>query len=247
MKTVYKWILFFLVVPGLGFLSFYFLEKNKIFSLKNIQIEIITLEQQKRFPQPYVEKLQNQFEIFKGQSLWNLSLNAFTVVLKQEKWIDQFRISRNWPSQINIVIYPHEISYLLVRPKLISQGLFIPVTRSAELLNAIDSTQTPSLSLLKGEDFFKDIEKRKKAIDLLESIPKKGILSSKNIEEVLFDRTEGYWLKIVDLETKIKFGETDFQIKSARISEVLNYLEKKDLKARVIDANLSKKVLVRLH
>jgi cell division protein FtsQ len=45
---------------------------------------------------------------------------------------------------------------------------------------------------------------------------------------------------------KIKLGEDQFAVKSARVSQVMDYLEKRDLKARVIDANLSKKVLVRL-
>ena len=44
-----------------------------------------------------------------------------------------------------------------------------------------------------------------------------------------------------------KYGEDQFEIKSSRVSQVIDYLENRDLKARVIDANLSKKVLVRLH
>ena len=71
-------------------------------------------------------------------------------------------------------------------------------------------------------------------------------MSRTKLSEVSYDRRDGYWIQLIDSNVKIKFGENDFAMKSARVSQVLEYLEKKDLKARVIDANLSKKVLVRL-
>ena len=41
-------------------------------------------------------------------------------------------------------------------------------------------------------------------------------------------------------------GDDQFIVKGARVNQVLEYLESNEFKARVIDATLSQKVLVRL-
>ena len=71
-------------------------------------------------------------------------------------------------------------------------------------------------------------------------------MTANQVSEIGYDKKEGYWIKLLNSETRVQYGEDQFEIKSARISQVIEYLESRNLKARVIDANLSKKVLVRL-
>ncbi len=246
LKPTLKWLLIFLIIPAIFVFAIFTLDQNDIFLIQKVSLEISTSENQKNFPKAYVENLSKEFEALKGQSLMKTSLSQISNILSKEKWIKEFRVSRDWPSELKITILPHQLSYLLTSQKKLSEGIFIPVTENGELLPAIDSRQAPSLALLIGEDFKKDIEKRKKAIELLKSMPVQGKLGSGKLSEVSFDRRDGYWIQLIDSNVKIKFGENDFAMKSARVSQVLEYLEKKDLKARVIDANLSKKVLVRL-
>ena len=227
--------------------AIYALNKSDIFLIENVNLEITTLENQKNFPKHYVEELSTQFNFLKGKSLMKTSLRDVSSILKNEKWIKEFRVSREWPSELKITMTPYQLSYLLTTQQKMSEGLFFPVTESGEILSEIDSRQAPALAILMGEDFKKDIDKRKKAIELLNILPTSGKLNSKKISEVVYDHRDGYWIQLVDSNIKIKFGENDFAIKSARVTQVLDYLEKKDLKARVIDVNLSKKVLVRLH
>jgi cell division protein FtsQ len=87
---------------------------------------------------------------------------------------------------------------------------------------------------------------REGALNVISSLPASGRMSAAQVAEIGFDRKEGYWIKLLNSETKVNFGDEQFEIKSARISQVIDYLESRNLKARVIDANLSKKVLVRL-
>jgi cell division protein FtsQ len=47
-------------------------------------------------------------------------------------------------------------------------------------------------------------------------------------------------------ELRVKLGNENFESKSLRVSQVIDYIENKQIEARVIDANLSQKVLVRL-
>lgn len=246
-KSRIKWLIILVVVPAIFTFAIYTLDKNDIFLINKVNLEVSTIENQKNFPKSYVEDLAAEFDALKGQSLMNTSIRQVSDILKKEKWIKEYRVSRDWPSQLKITIVPHQLSYLLTSQKKLSEGVFTPVTEAGELLPEIDSRQAPALALLVGDDFRKDINKRKKAIELLQALPTEGKMNSKKISEVVYDRRDGYWIQLIDSNVKIKFGENDFAIKSARISQVLDYLEKKDLKARVIDANLSKKVLVRLH
>lgn len=246
LKSKLKWLFLFLSIPAIIVLAIYSLDKNDIFLIQKVNIEIITVESQKNFPKAYVDDLALEFNTLKGQSLLRSSLRQISHVLKKEKWIREFRVSREWPSELKITIQPHQLAYLLTTSKKMSEGHFTPVTDKGELLPDIDSRQAPSLALLIGDEFKKDVSKRKKAIELLNAMPSTGKLSSSQLAEVSYDRRDGYWIQMIDSDTKIKFGENDFPMKSARVLQVMDYLEKKDLKARVIDANLSKKVLVRL-
>lgn len=246
LRSKMKWFFLFLLVPAMIVLAIYSLDRNDIFLIQKVNLEIMTVESQKNFPKIYVDNLSTEFNTLKGQSLVRTSLGQISNILKKEKWIKEFRVSRDWPSELKITIQPHQLSYLLTTPKKMSEGVFTPVTENGELLPDIDSRQAPALALLVGQDFKKDLVKRKKAIELLKSMPESGKLRASQLSEVSYDRRDGYWIQLIDSDVKIKFGENDFPMKSARVSQVLDYLEKKDLKARVIDANLSKKVLVRL-
>jgi cell division protein FtsQ len=246
-KSRMKWLIILVIVPAIFIFAIYTLDKNDIFLIEKVNLEISTAESQKNFPKIYTDNLATEFSALKGQSLMKTSLRQISDILKKEKWIKDFRVSRDWPSELKITIQPYQLSYLLTTPKKLTEGLFTPVTESGDLLPEIDSRQAPGLALLVGDDFKKDVDKRKKAIELLNALPVAGKMNSKKVSEVIYDRRDGYWIQLIDSNVKIKFGENDFAIKSNRVSQVLDYLEKKDLKARVIDANLSKKVLVRLH
>ncbi len=241
-----KWLLLMFTIPGILALSIFILERNDFFLIDDVNIVILTTENQKNYSKEYLEKVNEDLEQFIGESLIQISLGKISDALKGEKWIKEYRISREWPSTLEITIQPQRLAYLLTNPKQLSEGVFYPVTEDAEVLAPISSTQAPALAMLVGNVFRKDVEKRKKAVELLKSLPSEGRMSHDKVAEVEYNSEEGYWLKLVDSSMKIKLGEDDFTLKSNRVAQVLDYLEKKDLKARVIDANLSKKVLVRL-
>lgn len=241
-----KWFLLILTIPGILALSVYILEQNEFFLIDDVKITVLTTEDQKNYSKDYLEKVKNNLDTFIGESLLKVSLGNISKALKGEKWIKEYRISREWPSTLEVVIQPQRLSFLLTNSKKLSEGVFYPVTEEAEVLSPITSAQAPSLAILSGSVFRNDVVKRKQAVDLLKSLPIEGRMSSDKIAEVEYSADEGFWLKLVDSSMKIKLGEDEFALKSHRVSQVLDYLEKKDLKARVIDANLSKKVLVRL-
>ncbi len=240
--------LFLLLVaaPALVAYAVYALEKNGFFQIKNIEIVLETTSEQKNYSKAYIEKLDERFQSFKGQSLWSFSLQNISDQLKTQKWVKEYHISRVWPATVRVHIEAKEVALLLADTKKLAMGILNPVTIDGDILPAVDTRQAPSKALLKGEVFKTQLEKRRKAIELLSSLPAEGKMGVGQLSEINYNPKEGFWVSVIHSDMKVKLGEDQFAMKSARVSQVLDYLEKKNLKARVIDANLSKKVLVRL-
>lgn len=245
-RLILNLFLILVVAPALVGYSIYALDQNGYFKIQKIDIVLKTRADQKSYAKQYIEKLDQDFQKFQGQSLWSFPLQNITEVLKQQKWIKDFRISRSWPSALEVHIEAFEISLLMTDAQKLNLGLLRPVTIDGDILPEIDSRQAPSKALLKGDIFLKNIEKRKQALELLKSLPAEGKMGVHSLSEINYNSKEGFWITLIQSDLKIKLGEDQFGMKSARVSQVMDYLEKKNLKARVIDANLSKKVLVRL-
>jgi len=99
--------------------------------------------------------------------------------------------------------------------------------------------------LLQGSEFAKNQELRKKAVKVLEELPAEGLFSKRNISEMSYNSKDGFWISMMTSNMKVKLGEDQIALKSRRVSQVMDYLNKNNVNAKVIDANLSKKVLVR--
>lgn len=241
-----KWFLITTGVCLLFVVTFYQMERQGFFDIQEVSISIKTVESQKSYVKAYIEDLDEKLNKNRGTSLLRVSIGSISDQLKVQRWIKEYRISREWPSKLVITIEPQRVALLLANNKSLSEGIVTPVSETGELLPKLDTRYVPAAPILRGDIFKKDLEKRKKAIELSRSLPSKGKLNTDLLSEIGYDQKDGYWIQTINSDMKIKFGEDQFVKKSARVSQVLEYLEKKDLNARVIDANLSKKVLVRL-
>lgn len=247
-KSKPRFLKWFLITTGVCLLfvvTFYQMERQGFFDIQEVSISIKTTDSQKSYVKAYIEDLDAKLNKNRGTSLLRVSIGAISDQLKVQRWIKEYRISREWPSKLTVTIEPQRVALLLANNKSLSEGIVTPVSESGELLPKLDTRYVPAAPILRGDIFKKDLEKRKKAIELSRSLPAKGKLNSDLLSEIGYDQ-DGYWIQTINSDMKIKFGEDQFVKKSARVSQVLEYLEKKDLNARVIDANLSKKVLVRL-
>lgn len=241
-----KLLALFIFLPVIVFGSVFYLDHRGFFAIQSIDFKIEALESQKSYAAVYVEKLSTQFSAKKGKSLWKTPLSEFSQVLRAQPWIQEFHTARVWPNAVEIKIVPKKLSFITSTAKDISNGLFYPVSEQGDLLPAVDTRQIPPLAHLNGEIFIKNLAKRKKAIELLKALPAQGKVGVDQLSEVNYDAKYGFWIRTIRAPYEIHLGEDQFELKSARVSQVIDYLEKRDLKARVIDANLTKKVLVRM-
>jgi cell division protein FtsQ len=251
MRKFLKLAMAFTLFPLFVFLAVYSLEQQGFFKISKIEINVDTLQSQKSFVEPRLAQLRAKLETIKGISLWRAPLSDISKTIKSEKWIKNFQLSRVWPSGIKLDIQADDVAILVFpaadQTTSISEASQIkPITKSGQVLEKINSNQAPNAIVTHDSDLLISQKVRDGALNVIAALPASGNMSAAQVAEIGFDRKEGYWIKLLNSETKVNFGEEQFEIKSARISQVIDYLESRNLKARVIDANLSKKVLVRL-
>jgi cell division protein FtsQ len=139
-------------------------------------------------------------------------------------------------------VAPREVKLLFVN----ADGSLSPIVEDGNFLPSVSAKEAPDVALLEGEIFLKDTRLRKQAVGVINEIPKDGRFSQKTISEMSFDSKEGFWATLIQSGIRVKLGEENIPIKALRVGQVIEYMETRNLQARVIDADLSKKVLVRL-
>lgn len=195
---------------------------------------------QQQYFAPRQVQLTQQLEKFKKHSLWSLSLREVRKVVLANEWVKSVSIKKSWPDAIELVVEPVEIGFVAVD----KTGLLRPLTSQGKLLTAVSVSQAPDAILLKS-DLTSNAEKRNQVTQLIRQVPAKGPFSLETISEVRLEK-DGYWVKLMRSGIDIKLGTNEIPLKAARVSKVVEYLESHQMDARVIDADLSKKVLVRL-
>lgn len=237
-----------LILPAVIAVSVYSLDQKGFFQIQSIDISVNALSSQKAFISPKISDLNKKLESFKGMSLWNFPMRNVAQILKSEGWIQDYQLSRSWPSSLSIEIQPQSVAFLIQSNDAgQSASFFTPVTVSGDMLEKVGSKEVPNTIVIHDAIFLKNKKVREGALNLLKALPTQGRLHPSQVSEVGYDKKEGFWIRLLQSEVKINLGEEQFEIKSARVAQVIDYLENRDLKARVIDANLSKKVLVRMH
>jgi cell division protein FtsQ len=241
-KIILKLILAVIVIPMSVIATIYWMDKSGFFNLDHIEITIENGRKDPQYLQPLVAELDRKLEKYRGLSLWDLDLNQMAEQVDGLLWIETHYLSRSWPTRLTVRITPKDVKLLFVA----KNGQMIPIVEDGSFLPSVSSKQAPDVTLLEGELFEKSLEMRRKAVKTINDIPNKGMFSRGNISELRFDPKEGFWATLIESGIKVKIGEEAIPLKAARVSQVLEYIESRQLEARVIDANLSKKVLVRL-
>ena len=241
-KILLKLFVALVVIPSAVVGTIYWLNKTGFFNLDHIEITIENGQQNPQFLQPLVADLDQKLEKYRGQSLWDLDLEKISNQIQGLKWTERNYLSRSWPTRLNVRVAPKDVKLLFLS----KSGEMLPIVADGSFLSAISPKQAPDVTLLEGDTFEKNIEMRKKAVQVINDLPTEGKFSKKNISDLRYDSKEGFWTTLIQSGIRVKIGEENIPLKAARVSQVIEYLETRELEARVIDANLSKKVLVRL-
>lgn len=230
------------MVPATVAFALFSLEKNGYFNVDSIDIVVMNFTEQTHYLQPLVKALDENLESRRGSSLWRIDIKDLQSHIQSLPWVEEASLMRKWPSKLKVEIRVKEVYFLL----LTRSGQFRPVVKTGELLPSVTVKDGPDVAVLEGDLFEQKAELRKQAIGVIQEIPGRGVFSRKSISEMHFDDKEGFWMTLVQDGICVKMGQGQIATKSARVSQVLDYMKSRQMDARVIDANLSKKVLVRL-
>lgn len=217
------------------------LNKNGFFNIREIPLEILDSDNQQVYYTPFLAKLQKELDTNRGQSLLDIKISRIYKVMAKLDWIEKIAIQRQWPNILKIEIQPKVVQLIFL-----DNGKLYPVIRDGRLQKSVAPNQAPDVAFLVGKEFQNNQHLRKQAVSVMNEIPDQGPINKKNISEIKFDQKDGFWIKLMNEKIDVKIGSEQVAIKAQRVSQVLNYLEEHQFKARVIDADLSKKVLVRL-
>lgn len=223
---------------GLGF----YLDQIGFFNLSHVNLLIEQSDNQVLKMKDKISDLKYKLEQNKGQALYKIELKQIKQLLNEEAWISSYQISRRWPSEIEVLIKPEKIYFSI----LTSAGELKPVIQSGEMLESVKINASADVPIIRQSEFLKDEELRKRTIQLLKDIPLTGAFSRSEISEIQHSEKEGFTLFMSRDQLRVKLGEKQVRNKSLQVTQVMQYLVNKKIQARVIDANLSQKVLVRL-
>ncbi|MBX2987504.1 MAG: FtsQ-type POTRA domain-containing protein [Bdellovibrionaceae bacterium] len=241
-KSLTKWLFALIVLPGavLGFL--YHLDGHGFFDLDQIEIVLEDTPAQALHLKPLVAELDRSLELYRGASLWKLDMNLISKAIGGLNWVEVHSLSRNWPSGLVVKIKPQDVKALY----LAKNNRFIPVIREGRLLDPVEPKLAPDVAILDGDAFQARADLRKRAIEVLNEIPDDGAFSRKTISEVRWHPKDGFLMKMVRTGLEVKIGDDQIALKANRVGQVLEYLQNRGMNAKSLDANLSKKVLVKL-
>lgn len=231
-----------IIIPSAMAGAFYYLNLQGIFNIDSIEIVIENANDQTTYLKPLVKNLDQSLEENRGQSLWKIEMKKLSSEISNLPWVQEATISRRWPSKLRVSVLAKEIRLLLMT----SNGTYSPIESNGAQLPAVELKQIPDVAILQGENFEKNPELRKKAVNILNEIPREGAFSHKTISEIHYDEKDGFWMTLIKDGIRVKMGRDQIAMKSVRVGQVLEYVDSRKMDARVIDANLSKKVLVKL-
>jgi cell division protein FtsQ len=243
MKFWMKLIFALVVVPSVFGGLVYSLHERGFFNLSSLEISVLKADEHSSFYEPLAQKIEKALSQHKGSSLFQLDLTELKTQILKEPWVEQVHLTRRWPQSIQIQIQSKKIPFILIEKDRYAR----PVLEDGTLLERVPLERAPQAVVLVGPDFRDQLELRQKAVRVLSEVPKEaGVLTQSKISEVRFDTKDGFWLTLVGGGTQVRLGHEQFALRAARVSQVLNYLQDREMNARVIDADLSKKVVVRL-
>ena len=242
MKTILK-RLFVLVLFIGAFVGVHFvLQNNGFYDIQVIDLQQAEIEKgtEKYFAHISMD-VYGQLKQFEGVSLFDVNLREVHSILSKQVWIEEFQVTRRWPNTLGIMIKTKQILVNLSdRDKKVS-----PISVDGERLPSVEMKNAPDRLFLDRVKMYNDADLREKSLAVLKEIPREGRFSHQSISILGFEKDTGFWAKLVDHEVKVQLGFDGVAVKSKRVSQVIDHLQNAGIDPRVIDADMSKKVLVK--
>lgn len=241
MKALSSWLFTLAVLTVLTFVGFYSYE-NKIFKVADVDIQMLqssSLFSSGMLPQ----QISKSLEDYKGLWIWQVDLNQVISDVLKDKRVSTVKVQRRFPAGLDVEVEPQKAIALILD----DNQKWRPIFYDGSVWSEVARETIPDLPILRGSIFLKNDEVRNSIVEVLNQLPETGIFGRHQISEIEFFKHKGFVLHL-NRPMQVLIGDNikDFKSKIPRIQKVLSYLESKGMSGRVIDARLSKKVVVKL-
>jgi cell division protein FtsQ len=235
---------------------FVFFNHMGIFEISGIPVEMISstndsgrAQSQGAAERSLQKRLTSLLQDYRGKRVWEVDLVQVRAAIARDEWVKDVLISRTFLNEVRVLVRPKTVALIFVSKQnqfhpVVADGSFLAPLMASKRADVL--TGLPDVPLLRGEIFVKDPARRLEAVKFISAQSERGPMGVANISEIGWSNEEGYTLTLIQPKIEVKLGEERVDLKALRVAQVLNYLSANNLKGRVIDANFSKKVLVRL-
>lgn len=187
------------------------------------------------------KKIISELTIYKGKKIWQVDLDNIASKISKNYPALNVHIVRQIPNHIIVFLKQRGSAALLLKD---SGGLYT-ISFDGKLQNQLKTYQALDLPILTGKEFIKNQSLRKKAIQLLSHLPERGLISSYNTSEVIYNKKNSSFLLIlVSNNFTIELVDKASPKRLNEINFVLNYLIQKNIKRSRVDARFDKKIIV---
>ncbi len=187
-----------------------------------------------------MELLKSQLRTHLGSPVWRLPLHQLSNELAENPLVKDYYIQRSWPDAVHVEITPKDIAGVLKK----GTGFALILDDGSLVENS--SLHLPDTVVLVGKGFEEVSSERLRALRLYRQLPEQGVFSQARVSEIGLDDKRGIWIRLIGAAFLVYMGDEGWGEKAPKISQVMNYLKANGIEARVIEANLTKKVVVKM-
>ncbi len=182
-------------------------------------------------------------QAYKGKLLWQVSLQNLVEQINSLYREADISATRKFPNQINVFLTKKNAVLILMK----EDGGFYPISHRGEIGSKKGPGESFDFPILRGDQFWKQLKLRKRALSIIFSIPEKGQpLSAKNISEIYYNgANDSWWIYLVSSHFIVELKDPLLPGQIKNIDFVLNYLHQQGRKEGLIDARWDKKIVVK--
>ncbi len=223
-----------------GAAAYYVITDESALRIRDVQVLLNSKPHSNQY-EAMASALEEDFQSHVGTFLWNLNLSELASTLRSVSWVKNFSVSRSLLGQVSVELDTEEMAALWARP----DGRLYPISNTGKVLEPLELSEAPDLPILRSVDFEKQPENSYLLSELLDELAVAPALGSTNIRNLHFTTKRGFAVELFDPDVVIEFGYPPYPTKVQRVEKVVQYLQRHELRSRVIDATFAKKVLVR--
>lgn len=226
------------LVWTLGTESYEMFADATFFKLERIEVP--------RLQQLSQDEIVNLAGVKLGESLLKIDLQHVAEQLEKNPWIEKLKVRRRFPGTLSIEISER------VPVAVVNMGYLYYLDSKGEIFKPLtegDRLDYPVLTGISEEDLLKDADGTKMmlttALGLMEMLKKGTVFRLSDVSEIHLDKGYGFTLFTTQGGIPVKLGNSDFQGKLARFSQIYKDLTAQIASLEYVDLNYPDKIVVK--